>query len=133
LAKNQSAQVTQIDGETLVKIQGLKSIERVITTAIPWLGAAVIAAYGFHALEFFAGRQSDASVVVKLMANKELLNVVSMLCGGGGVAYGWKQRSLRKSAIEHLEGPRRDSEIKADPNRTSSHITRRGDTHPEDE
>lgn len=48
------------------------------------------------------------------------------------VTYGLRQRKLRKDAIVHLHRQRLEMELSVNPNRTSSQITERSETKPED-
>lgn len=50
----------------------------------------------------------------------------------GSVAYGRRQKKLKEDAIERLHPYQEKYEKLIDPNRTSSRLTKRGDTHPED-
>lgn len=52
--------------------------------------------------------------------------------GAGGIAYGRREAKLKKDAIERLHPYQEKYEKLVDPNRTSSRLTSRGETHPED-
>ncbi len=52
--------------------------------------------------------------------------------GFGGIAYGRRQAKLRRDAVERLHPYQEQHEKSIDPNRTSSRLTSRGETRPED-
>ncbi len=57
---------------------------------------------------------------------------LSYLFGVGGFGYGMRERKLRRETIERLSKRITDLEKLVDPSRTSSHLTVRGTTNPED-
>lgn len=97
--------------------------------------------YGFIALVFYfiymtfdaiAGKNTDASLMISVFGNLQVSIAVAWLVGVGGVWYGWTQRELRKTTIERLQSHIRLLEHRLDPQRSSSRLTPRGDSHPED-
>lgn len=54
------------------------------------------------------------------------------LFGVGGILYGRRQAKLRHDVIEHEHARTLELEARLDPKRTSSDLTPRGDTRPED-
>jgi hypothetical protein len=61
-----------------------------------------------------------------------LSSAIGLLLGGGGLAYGIKQNKLRKDTIQQQSKRIKDLEHQSDKNRSSSELTERGDTNPED-
>lgn len=57
---------------------------------------------------------------------------IAWLAGAGGVGYGLHQRKLRRDTVERLQARITELESEVDPGRTSSGLTGRGDTNPED-
>lgn len=97
-------------------------------------GAAVGIVYLVgHAIETLAGKETEANIFVSLLGKVEISVVLSWIVGGAGVIYGRAQRKLRKTTIESLHGRIKSLESQLDPARTSSKLTPRGDTNPEDE
>lgn len=55
-----------------------------------------------------------------------------VIFGVGGIAYGRRQAKLRQDTIQRLHPYQEKHEKSIDPNRTSSSLTSRGETRPED-
>jgi hypothetical protein len=85
-----------------------------------------------HALEALAGKETDANIFVNLLGKLEASVILSWVVGGAGVVYGRSQMKLRKTTIERLQSRLKSLEEQLDPHRTSSKLTPRGDTNPED-
>lgn len=58
---------------------------------------------------------------------------LAIFLGVTGILYGLFERHRRRDAVEHMEGRIRSLEKCLDPNRSSSGLTTRGDTRPEDD
>lgn len=114
------------------KVQLAQIVGRVIMTGFPWLGACVIAYFGYKCIDVLAGEKTVANIGVRLFADVRISEAVAWLFGSGGVAYGWKQRSLRRMTVERLTGRITDLERKRDSSRSSSRLTSRGETNPKD-
>ena len=85
-----------------------------------------------HSIEALAGKQTEANILVSLLGTLEVSVVLSWVVGGAGVAYGRAQNKLRKTTVERLHKRIHDLESAIDQNRSSSKLTPRGDTNPED-
>ncbi len=58
--------------------------------------------------------------------------MLSLTVGVSGLVYGLYQRHLRRETIERTQGRIRELEKAVDNKRSSSRLTVRGDTRPED-
>ena|SRR6266478_4736755 len=94
---------------------------------------AFIAYWGFDALKAFAGKGTDAAVVFKIVTDLRIDQGIAYLFGLGGVAYGYKERRAKQKAVGHLGTARQEAEKRVDPGRTSSNLTPRGTSRPEDQ
>lgn len=108
------------------------ALASVLNNLIRWAGVVGIAGFTYLSIDSLAGQTTDADIGVTLIGNIKLSEVFAFLFGGGGVFYGLRQRTLRKSTIERLQNRIRKLEESKDPSRTSSGLTQRGDTHPND-
>lgn len=70
---------------------------------------------------------------VSLMSNKYFANVVCIIFGISGAAYGVLQRRSKRKTIAHLSKRKEELERKVDPGRHSSSLMEDGTTRPEDE
>jgi len=99
-----------------------------ILLALIQYGAAVCVFYFLSdAAKHLAGQNTMASFDVPFMNG-----VLGAIFGGGGVLYGRNQNKLRKDTVEQLQARIRQLETQMDPNRSTSGLTERGDTHLED-
>lgn len=62
-----------------------------------------------------------------------LVSISALVFGFAGVRYGRKQAKLRKDVVERIQLRNQNLEKAIDPNRSTSALTPRGDTRPEDQ
>lgn len=79
-----------------------------------------------------AGLKTEANIAVSFLNKTELAVTLGWMVGLGGVAYGNRERKLRKKTVARLEGRVRNFELGLDPTRSSSGLTAEGDTNPGD-
>lgn len=77
-----------------------------------------------------AGHETAVSVSLAFLGDWK--TVLCFLAGGVGVGWGFTERRLRHSTVDRMQGRIRELETAHDPKRTSSGLTTRGKTHPED-
>jgi hypothetical protein len=122
---------TEIDAKILYR-----KIDAAVTLckAVIKYGALVLCVrYLFLIAGALAGKTTLASLVLSVLANAKVSDCICLLFGGGGAVYGVAQRQLRRRAIKRLTGRPKELEVAIDPNRSSSELTARGTTRPEDE
>lgn len=103
------------------------NVAKVLITLIQ-CGAAVAVFYFLNdSIKHLAGQETNATINIDFMGN-----VLAGLFGSGGVFYGKKQNELRKKTIERLQKRIKVLEEKSDSSRSTSGLTERGETHPED-
>jgi hypothetical protein len=96
-------------------------------------GAMVLIAYmGYLTVESLSGENTAANIGIKMLADLRVSTALAWLFGAGGVGYGMKQRNLRRSNIERMEARIKELEGEVDPGRSTSKLTPRGLTNPED-
>lgn len=116
----------------LKKGQTTSAITVLGTAAFKWGALVWISYYAFRAVEALAGQQTFANIVLDILGHVTVQIGFGWACGAGGVLYGWRQRKLRKDVVERLSGRIADLERQLDSRRSSSRLTPRGDTRPED-
>lgn len=128
------------------------AIVKVFTYAMKY-GSMVAIVYFIHlTVGTLAGKvtHADISVNADLKASgemsidsnsKETISVegicwipagLGLLLGIGGIFYGRQQATLRRQIIETFSPYKEQSEMQLDPKRSSSKLTSRGETRPED-
>jgi hypothetical protein len=79
-----------------------------------------------------AGKETLASLGMSVFGNVKVSDGILYVLTGSGLVYGLGQRSLRRRTIKRLTPRSIDLERKLDPGRTSSGLTSKGTTRPED-
>ena len=97
---------------------------------VMWAGIVLALRYIYMCVEAISGKLTDFNVGV--VASLEVSVILAWTVGLSGVVYGRLQRRLRKDVIEKLQGRINQLEKQIDKNRSSSKLTPRGDTRPED-
>jgi hypothetical protein len=112
-----------------------KRIDRtadVLGLVVKYGSLALIAYFAASVLKSFAGETTFADIGVKFVGDLKVSDVVFAALAGGGVTYGYRQRKLRRDTIEAMAPQQRAREEQLDPRRSSSNLTARGTTRPED-
>ena len=99
---------------------------------IRWGAICFIAYLVFRCIETLAGKTTFADIGIDFLADVKISVLLSLCAGAGGVAYGYKQRQLRKSTVELLHKRINELETEVDSSRSSSNLTARGDSNPRD-
>jgi hypothetical protein len=99
---------------------------------VPWGFGALIAFFAYLSIAILAGRYTFAQIGVNVLGNLKISESISYVSGLTGVLYGLKERRLRRKNIQRLSTQIQKLEKQADPNRSSSDLTERGTTRPED-
>lgn len=84
----------------------------------------------YRMVDSLAGLSTDADLQLSFLIDVSVY--LAWIAGASGVAYGAKQRKLRRDTVERLQIRITELEKEIDPGRTSSGLTGRGDTNPED-
>jgi len=115
---------------------------RKVQAMAPWVGSVLIAFFMWLSIHDLAGHITiaDISILAKAVTGKEGMSLspawyvvaASVLFGVVGINLARKERKGRKDAIERLHPYQEMWESLQSPSRTSSKLTPRGDTRPED-
>jgi hypothetical protein len=114
------------------RIASVEAIASIVNNLIRWSGLVAIAYMGYRTVGTLAGQTTTADIGIRFFTEIRISEFAAWLLGAGGIGYGWRQRKLRRDNIERLERRVRDLEAEIDPKRTSSKLTKRGDTPRED-
>lgn len=105
----------------------------VLNNLIRWGAIVTIFYFGYSSIELLAGKETLSNIAVSLLTDIKISVAIAWTAAGGGLIYGLRQKKLRKDTVERLQGRIKELELRHDPNRTSSDLTPRGETRPEDE
>ena len=118
--------------EFAVKYKKLDIVNSAIQTIIKMSGLVAVSAILGSALKVLAGKQTLLSVAMEVVANWKLSAKISYAVAVSGVAYGLRQRRLRRLVIQQMSEHQRKLEQALDGSRSSSGITLKGTTRPDD-
>jgi len=115
--------------------QRIQARATIILTGIRWAGLVALGVVGYLIVNTLAGRSTLASVGISIRAigSVYVSQAAAWLFGISGIGYGLRQRRLRHTNIQRLGPGVRERESAIDPKRTSSQLTSRGRTRPQDE
>lgn len=125
------ARQTEIQLKYRLRSQLLDSVTAVTLAIIKGfvaLGAAYIL---YLTAAQFAGRYTFAQLALGLNSNIKFGDILSVVFGGGGIAYGKFQEKKKRDAIERIAPQLAKYQQEIDPKRSSSRLTGRGHTPPE--
>lgn len=122
-----------------------ENIASIINTLIRWGGVVATTFFVFRSIAVLSGKETNAninlstvlSIITSNAANKSsfswgIFSLVEFLVGCGGIAYGIRQKRLKQRYIAYRSQRYEYLEKRIDPKRTSSMLTSKGDTRPED-
>lgn len=118
--------------EISFKLQRAQIWASVANNVARWAGGVGIVFFAYKTVATLAGETTVADIGIKVLADVRFSEVFAWIFGASGVGYGWRQRKLRRDTIERLSGRQQALEKGIDPKRSSSELTTRGDTNPED-
>jgi len=104
----------------------------VLQYLIRWGAIVFIARYGYFSIAALSGEVTLAEVGISFFGKVEVSVAVAWTFGLVGGIYGIRQRKLRKDTVERLQGRISELERIIDKGRSSSRITSRGNSRPED-
>jgi hypothetical protein len=120
------------------ELRALKSARRsqgwfyLSNNLVKWSAIVLIVRYVYLAIDSLAGRNTLADIGLNILGHVEVSVALAWTVGIVGAIYGWRQRDLRKSTVELLQTRIIELERSIDSKRSSSKLTPRGDTRPED-
>lgn len=114
--------------------KALESLTSLGSTFIRY-GAVVLCVYIVYRMTSdLAGKTTlaDIGLSLKMFGGLSITDTVSFALGVAGTVYGYKERRLRQSKTQYLQDRIQKLEKQLDPKRTSSRLTARGTTNPQD-
>lgn len=118
--------------EHYLRLRKIEAIDGIGRIGARYGFLTVIAFLGYSSIRVLAGKTTLAEIAVRFITNIRVSAGISYAVGGGGVAYGWLQKRLRGNGIKKMAAHIKELEEQIDPGRSSSGLTERGETRPED-
>ena len=131
--KNKSKEELVAENNFLRRGGYAEQIGTTFQTIFKWLAIAFAAWCIKESFVAYAGKISEANVLVSFLGKLEISEALAWIFGAGGAAYGYKQRKLKGETVERLQSRISELEKRFDKQRTSSELTTTGETNPKDE
>ena len=132
-----------------IRITELKwaSLVKVIHSLVKWIGCPGIISFMLYlSIDSLSGKVTSANINVSIDLWEQIKNsladvatscvsvgILGIIFGVGGIIFGRKCLQLKNETVEKLHQYQVKWEKQHDPKRTSSKLTPRGETRPEDE
>ena len=130
MAKNLTRAELEAENRYLRRVRTQRDVASVLNSAMCWGTIAFVAYMAEQSVGLLAGKSTDATL--NFLGDLNVSVTLAWTVAVSAIAYGWWQRKLRRDNIQRLEGGKAELEAVIDPRRTSSRLTPRGDTRPED-
>lgn len=116
----------------LIRLKAIDALDANCRLLIKYGFLAVVAYFGYRSIAVLSGEYTFADIGIRFLANVKIANSIGYVVGLGGLAYGRRQKKLKEDTIEQLAPRIKQLESQIDPHRSSSGLTERGRTRPED-
>jgi hypothetical protein len=132
LAKQKSKAQLQAELKLIKQSRVGEGVILICLNLIKW-GAIVLIVREIHlSIESLAGKATLTDIGINFLGDIKVSIALSWFVGFFGAFYGINQRKLRKDTVERLQTRIKELELVVDNKRSSSQLTVRGDTRPED-
>jgi len=132
MAKRKSAEEKDAERRFAIRAQLLQNTFATINRIIRFGTIILCIRYVYLSIEALAGRATFSHIMIALLGNVTISRWAAWIFGAGGVVYGVRQNKLRKDTVARLAPRARKLEEQLDKRRSSSKLTERGETNPED-
>ena len=132
MANKKSAAELRAENRILRSLRASEGFISVVNNVVRWGGLVWIVYYIQGMVVALAGKETIANIGMSFLGDVRISEALAWLLAGGTTLYGLSQRKLRKDTVERLQGRIHRHEVLQDPKRSSSKLTPRGDTPPED-
>lgn len=118
----------RIENGLLRKSQGASLFATTWRATIRWVALVCIAWIGYLSITALAGKETTANVLLGVLANVQTSSAIAWILALLAILWGLGERKLRQRVIQRHEGSSREREEEHDQNRSSSNLTKTGDT-----
>jgi len=111
----------------------LETVNEIVQLAIKWGILGYLGHCAFLIVQALAGKSTFADIGIRVFGNLNVSDGIITVLAGGGWVYGLGQRQLRRRNIQRTVPAKNALERLLNPTRTSSDLTSKGTTPPENE
>jgi hypothetical protein len=113
-------------------VAGVDAFARIAQSFTKWGGLALIACFVYLSISSLSGKTTLASIVVNFLGTLTVSKYAAYAVGGGGCAWAYGERRLRRKRVAELSKRVEELEVKIDPKRSSSTLPSTGTTRTDD-
>jgi hypothetical protein len=132
MPKKKTAAELQAENKALKNYHISDAISNVLVRVVQWGGIVFCCRYAYLTIAALAGKYTIADIGIGVLGNVRISEGLAWMLAIGFGAYGVGQGKLRRDTIERLQGRIKELEKELDAGRSSSNLTTRGTTRPED-
>jgi hypothetical protein len=132
MAPPHPANQVQAEYDERLAFKKIDAVVSLIGMTLKFAAIVLCIRYGYLSVVALAGKSTFADVGFRILGNLKISEGISYIFGTGGVVYGVGQRQLRRRNIERIVPLKNRLEEILDSKRTSSGLTPKGTTRPED-
>ena len=103
-----------------------------ISSVTPWVALVFIAYFVRGTVMALAGRHTFADIGLRFAGDFRVSESIAYIFGIGGLGYGIRMKKLHGDNVQRTASRIAELESRLDPKRSSSRLTPRGETRPED-
>jgi len=108
------------------------AVTSTLNTLFKYGSFVLIAMFMYLAVASLAGQETKASIIINFLGSLTFSKWAAWAVAGGSTVLMLRERKLRKDTIVKMTKRTESLERARDPKRSSSRLTRSGDTHPRD-
>ena len=120
MANRKSKPELVAENKFLRKRLNTMTLARVTETAIRMGTLVAIAGFAYLSVKALAGETTAADIGIKVLTDFKISEALAWLFGGSGLAYGLRERKLRRETVEREHSRIQKLEKQLDPRRKSS-------------
>jgi len=124
--------ITKAELNFVRRSQAIASFTSIFLAFIRYGAFCVLGYFATKCVSAMAGRTTYANMAMTFLVKMKADKWIAYTLGGGGMLYGWSERRLRQRNIKRFGQAAADMEKVIDPQRSSSHLSTDGTTHPLD-
>ncbi|NOX27851.1 MAG: hypothetical protein GXP21_06660 [Gammaproteobacteria bacterium] len=132
MGKRKSRSELEVDLKSLRKSRLMEGLVSITNSLIKWGAIVLLARYIYLSIDALAGNTTLADIGISFLGEVEVSVTIIVVTAVISVIYGFLQKKLRKDTVEKLQTRIIELELKIDPSRSTSNLTTRGDSRPED-
>ncbi len=132
MASSPISEGSKSEQELKLAYKRIDAFVTVAKTLIQWAALVACVFFVYKCVVALSGKETFASLGMSIFGNVKVSDGILYVLTGGSILYGLGERGLRRKTIRRLTPRSIELEKRLNPARTSSGLTKKGTTQPED-